>query len=122
MSKQLAKIKVKHEENHRTPKATDHVYQSGNQVLVWAEKQINNRVSMYRSPFTVFSSDADSKIAVIEEELGEAPKRYNTAQVRLYAEDPEEVAASFIASHSKAFPVIETLMMVLHGIRSQHTA
>ena len=102
MSKHLAQVKVKRAERHRTPRATDHVYQPGDQVLVWMEKQINNRIGTYRGPFTVLSFDANSKIVLIEEEPGKAPKRYNTAQVKPYIEDPEEIAVNFMSSLNKA--------------------
>ena len=48
MSKHLAPVKIKRAERYRTPRATDHVYQPGDQVLVWMEKQINNRIAIYR--------------------------------------------------------------------------
>ena len=80
MSKHLAQVKVKRVERHRTQMATDHVYQPDDRVLVWMEKQINNRIGMYKGPFTVLSFDVDSKIVLIEEEPGTSPKRYNNAQ------------------------------------------
>ena len=79
MSKHLAQVKFKRAERHRTLRATDHVYQPGDLVLVWMEKQINNRVGTYRDPFAVLSFDADFKIVLIEEELDNEPKRYNAA-------------------------------------------
>ena len=75
MSKRLAKVKVKRAKRHHTPSATDHVYQPGDQVLVWMEKQINNRIGTYRSPFTVLNFDADSKLVLIEEEPYNAQKK-----------------------------------------------
>ena len=60
-------------------------------------------MGIYRCPFTVLSYLADSKIVLIEGEPGKAPKRYNTVQVELYVEDPEEVAINFVSSHGKAF-------------------
>ena len=67
MSKHLEQVKVKLAERHRTPRATDHMYKPGYQVLVWIEKQINNRIGMSRSPFIVLNFDADLRIALIEE-------------------------------------------------------
>ena len=39
---------------------------------------------------------------LIEEEPGKAPKRYNTAQVKPYVEDSEEVAVNYMSSLNKA--------------------
>ena len=60
------------------------------------EKQIKNRIGIYQGPFTVRSLDAGLKIVLIEEEPDKAPKRYNTAQVKPYIEDPEEVTVNFM--------------------------
>ena len=102
MSKHLARVKVKRAQHHRTPKSTDHVYYPGDRVLVWMERQINNRIGFYRGPFTVLSYDSNSKIVLIEEEPGKAPKRYSTAQVKPYVEDVEEIAVNFMSSLNKA--------------------
>ena len=48
------------------------------------------------------SFDADTKIVLIEEDPGKAPKRYSTAQVKPYVNDPEEVAVNFMSSLNKA--------------------
>ena len=103
MSKHLAQVKVRRAERHHTPRATEYVHQSGDQVLVWVEKPINSRIGIYRGSFTVLSCDADSKIVFIEEETGKAPKRYSTAQVKPYADNSEEVAVNFMSSLSKVY-------------------
>ena len=59
-------------------------------------------MGIYRRPFIVLSFNADSKIMLIKEEPGEAPKRYYTAQVKPHLEDPEEVAVNFMSSLGKA--------------------
>ena len=69
-------MKLKHVERHGTPRAANKVYQPCDLVLVWMEKQINNRIGIFRGPFTVISFDADSKIVLVKEESGKAPKRY----------------------------------------------
>ena len=66
------------------------------------KKQINIRIGTYRSQVTVLSFDVNSKIVLIEEKLRKAPNKYNTAQVRSYIEDPEEVAVNFMLSLNKA--------------------
>ena len=98
MSEHLAKVKVKRTERHRTPRATEHLYHPGGQVIVWMEKQINNRIGIFRGPFDVFSFDTDSKIVLIEEKICKASKRYNKPKVKPYVEDPEEVTFSFVSS------------------------
>ena len=101
MSKHWAQAKVKRAERHHTPTATDYVYQLRNQVLVWMEKQINNRIGTYRGSFTVIRFDVDSKILLIEKDSVKAPKRYKTAHVKQYIEDQEEVAVNFMSSLNK---------------------
>ena len=66
------------------------------------EKKINNRIDMYQGLFTVLIFDGESKIVTIEDEPAIKPKRYNTAQVRPYVEDPEEVAVRFVSYSNKA--------------------
>ena len=102
MFKHLAQVKVKRSDRHRAHRATYHIYQPGNQLLEWMEKQVNNRISTYRSSLTVLSFDADLKRVLIEQKLGKAPNRYKTAQVKPYIEDPEEVAVNFMLSLNKA--------------------
>ena len=71
--------KGKFVELHRTTREMDHVFQPGDQVLLWMEKQVNNSTGTYRGPFIALSIDADSKIVIIEKEPGKAPKIYNAA-------------------------------------------
>ena len=66
------------------------------------EKQVNNPISIYLSPFTARSFDDDCKILPIEEEPGNKSEIYNTAQVKPYLGDPEEVAVNFISLISMA--------------------
>ena len=57
---------------------------------------------MYRGSFTMLSFDAYSKVVLIEEQLGKILKRYYTAQVKPFVEDPEDVAVIFMSYLSKA--------------------
>ena len=84
MSKHMAQVRVKRALKHRTPKAADCTFSPGDKVLVWMESQINNRIGLYKGPFTVLSFDPESKIVLVEEDPGKIPKRYSVAQVKPY--------------------------------------
>ena len=47
-------------------------------------------MGIYLVPFTMLSFNSDSKIVLIKEEAGEAPKRNNTKQVKPYFEYSEK--------------------------------
>ena len=60
-------------------RATGHVYQPGDRVLMWMEKLFNNRIGIRRGKFIMLSFDTASKIVLIEEKPGKALIRNTTA-------------------------------------------
>ena len=121
MLKHLVQVKVKRAERHRTPKATDHLYQLGYQVLVLIERQINNLTVVYRSTFRVFIFNAYSKFPLVEEKPSTAHKRDSTMQVKPYVDEPEEVTVNFMLAMVKAITDYRHLEDVTHSMHKQIT-
>ena len=61
MAQELATSKIKRSIKHKTPSATDHVYEPGDSVLVRRERIVNNRIGEFIGSFTVRAFDPLSK-------------------------------------------------------------
>ncbi len=59
MAKHMDKARVSRALNHQTPTASDTVYVPGDQVLVWRENVVNNRIGKWLGPYVVDSFDAN---------------------------------------------------------------
>ncbi len=55
MQKHMAKMRVARALKHAVPGASDRLYQPGDQVLVWRERQVNNRIGEWIGLFSVDS-------------------------------------------------------------------
>lgn len=47
------------------PPASDEIYEPGDQVRVWHEKVVNNRISELRSTFTVLGMNPRKKLVYV---------------------------------------------------------
>ena len=70
MSQHFAQAKVNRALKHQFPAASHPTYTPGEQVLVWREKLIENRIGEWIDPYTVETVDHDSKIVVIKKTPG----------------------------------------------------
>ena len=50
-------------------------------VQVWREKQVENRIGEWIGPFTVVTTDSRAKIVVVQNNADSALERFNTTQV-----------------------------------------
>lgn len=64
-SNQMAGSRVAWALKNNTPPAADSIYYPLDNVLVWREKQVENRIGEWLSPFVVISVDDDAKIILI---------------------------------------------------------
>ena len=96
MSKHMAQVKNRRALKHRTLSAADYIFSPGDKVLVWMENQRNNRIGLYKCPFSVLSFDPESKIVLIEEERRKTPKRYNAPQVKNNMTETEPIATEYM--------------------------
>ena len=66
MAEHLDQTRVKRALQHQTPQATAITYQSGDKVLVWREKLVENRTSEWIGLYTVCSYDASARIVLVQ--------------------------------------------------------
>ena len=95
MAKHLALTRVNRALKHNTPAATNRVYQPGDEVLVWREKLVENRIGEWVGPYTVKSFDERSRIVLVQKDEDAPHERYNIAQVKPFLR-PEAAATSFL--------------------------
>lgn len=57
MEKHMAQLGIKCALRHAKPPASMRFYQPGDKVLVWKEKQVQNRIGEWLGPFLVVSCD-----------------------------------------------------------------
>ena len=79
---------------HNTPKATDNVYESGDQILVWREKGHSNKNGEYLGPFSVASFDKISKLVHIFDKPNGKPRPFSTTLIKPYI-SPSSLSTSF---------------------------
>ncbi len=57
MRKHMAKMRVRRALKHEVPSSSDRLYQPGDQVLVWMERHVNNRIGEWVGHFLVEFAD-----------------------------------------------------------------
>lgn len=94
MEKVMADLRLKRAETYAVPPASDAMFHKGEQVLVWREKVISNRIGEWIGPFTVERFEKENKLVHVN--ISGKIKPFNIAQIKSY-HIPEEIAHSFIA-------------------------
>lgn len=94
MEKHMAELRVKRALKHSTPSTSDCAYEPGGQVLVWREKQVDNRIGEWLGPFTVLAGHETKRLVFIQDIRVGAARPCNVAQLKLY-HAPETLAHSF---------------------------
>lgn len=97
MTQHMAKLRVKRALHHRVPSAADRSYSPGDKVLVWREKQVNNRIGEWLGPFSVLATDDQKKLMYIQDAKIGAARPFGAGQVKPYL-DPESAAHSFMSA------------------------
>ena len=64
----------------------NYTYSPGDEVLVWHENIMNNRIEEFIGSITVLHHDERSKIVTIDQDG--VIKRYSKSQIRLFLEQP----------------------------------
>eukprot|EP00171_Calliarthron_tuberculosum_P018350 IDg18350t1 len=67
MQQHMTKNRIQRAFRHSVPAAADRHYQPGDQVLVWRENVVNNRVGEWLGPFTILEVNTDKNIGFIED-------------------------------------------------------
>ncbi len=90
----MAHIRLKRSLNHTVPPAADRMYEKNDQVLIWREKIIANRIGEWMGPYIVESYNPEKKlVSVIAGDSGRI-KEFNVAQVKPYY-TPELLVQTF---------------------------
>ena len=97
MAKHLAQTRIHRALKHNTPSANVHVYQPGDEVLVWREKLVENRIGEWTGPYIVKSYDESSRIVLVQKSADSAHERYNITQVKPFLR-PNAAAIRFLDS------------------------
>ena len=82
MARRLAKVRIKGALNHQTPPATKRYYQTGDKVLIWREKQVENRIGQRVGPCIAVSTDEVSKVFPVQLDPDSPYERYRMTQVK----------------------------------------
>ena len=57
MTEAQAQSELRRSPKHQSPKLQDHVRSSGDNVLVWTEKEVNSSIAELIVPFTIKNRD-----------------------------------------------------------------
>ena len=114
MSRHFADNKIQRALQHNTPPAADRDYSPGDQVLIWRENQVENRIGEWIEPYTVVSYDSEAKIVLVQRSADAQYERYNTVQVKPF-ETPSETARKFSSIlHSAVRPFASEHPAIVH--------
>ena len=72
---------------HQTPQATDRTFQPSDEVLMWREKVLENRICEWVGPYKVITFDAMARIVLVQKDENALYERYN---ITLLNDTPEE--------------------------------
>ena len=97
MTKSLAQAKISCALRHNTPPAAKLTYQPGDEVLVWREKVVENRICQWLGPYTVVTFDANAKIVAVRKDANSALERYNMVQVKPFL-SPFEASTNILGT------------------------
>lgn len=96
MEGHIARLPIQRAVRLSTPTASDTSLKVGENVLVWRETLISNRIEEWKTPYNVFSIDRGAELAYTR--LGSADnqlKLFNLSQVKLYVSS-QEVSSSLM--------------------------
>lgn len=96
MEKKMATLRVQRALRHKVPPAADVVHEIGDQVLVYREKQVNNRIGEWLGPFQVKGVDQERKLVYVQDTEEGEPNAFGFAQVKKYLRPQAASEAFFI--------------------------
>ena len=88
MAKHLAQTRFKRALKRNTLPAINRVYQPRDEVLIWREKIVENRIGEWLGPHIVRSFDKKSYIVLVQKNADSAPERYNITQIKPFLQPP----------------------------------
>lgn len=98
----MARMRIQCGIIHNVPRSSNHVYQPGEQEIVWREKQVNSRIGEWVGPFTVLSMDESRKLVDIQDADISAARPFNVVQVKPFF-NPHHTAHYFIINVAEHF-------------------
>ena len=89
-------MKINRALRHAVPTAANRSYEPGDQVLVWREKIVDNRIGEWLGPFAVASFQPEKKLVLIQYENRGPPEPFNVVQMKPYI-TLEAISQSFMS-------------------------
>lgn len=105
MDKNMARLRVQRALRHKVPPAANVSYQYGEQVSVWRERLIAQRIGEWKGPCEVLSVEEDKKLAQIR--LDGDPRPLNVYQTKKYL-SPSIASSNFIHSLSQSLQTLRS--------------
>jgi len=99
----MGKARVARALKHTVPPSTDHPLKAGDQVLVWKEKVVNNRIGEWLGPFTVDNYVDKKKLVYVRYGKDTDIRPFGIAQVKRYL-SPEMTAFSLLEDINESDP------------------
>lgn len=97
----MAELRIQRDLRYKVPGAAAIVYQIGNQILVFREKQVNNSIGEWVEPDTVKGVDIDRMLVYVQYNDNDPPNAFGFAQVNLYVK-PFEASGTLFADLAHA--------------------
>ena len=110
MERHMASVRIKRALRHSVPPSADVALNVGQKVLVWREKQVENRIGEWIGPFVVQAVDREKKLVFVQDSTVGAVRPFGQTQVKPYL-TADEASTSFF----------QDLREALTSAYSQHT-
>lgn len=114
MKNYMAKLQAGRALRHAIQVAADVAYERNYEVLIWREKQINNRIGRWKGPYIVEDWDPGKKLAYVRDSSVGPCRPFNLAQVKKYL-CPDVSAQTF------AFEVFKGVRNMSHASDTRMT-
>ena len=114
ISRHFADNKIQRDLQHNTLPAADRDYSPGDKVLIWWEKQVENRIGEWIGPYTVVSYDAEARIVLVQLSADAQYERCYTVQSKPFEARSETAARFMCILHSAVRPVASEHPATIH--------
>lgn len=107
MDKHRVSLHVNRALRHKVPPAAKIVFEVGDQVLVFREKQVNNRIGEWLGPYIVRGVNMSRKIVYVQLKENDQPKTFGLAQVKKFLWH-DDLNIGFVADLGNALRLFST--------------
>lgn len=110
----MAKVRIDRALHHAVPPAADVTYERNDEVLIWREKLLSNRIGEWVGPYPVDDWDPEKELVFVRDSPVGPCRPFNLAQVKKYLR-------AKVSSHTFVWNVVKGLRDMSHASDTRMT-